>query len=167
MKHFLAITGILAACILFGSSHGSVADESKPTLHELEQLELQAVKERRIQQKNSSQETSSRVVVAIQTFGGNYLTAVKGGGLGNQHAARDGVALRTDSKSAGRDEIFGIVWLNSGHTEFALRTANGNYVTAVNGGGVGGQMIVLRLFIQTLPASQLGKRLLCTSCRTI
>ncbi|MGC1523792.1 MAG: hypothetical protein WA803_19780 [Steroidobacteraceae bacterium] len=35
-------------------------------------------------------------------------------------------------------ETFTVVWLDSAYTKFALQTIRGGYVTAVNGGGVGG-----------------------------
>ncbi|MGC2029850.1 MAG: hypothetical protein WA642_07510 [Steroidobacteraceae bacterium] len=75
---------------------------------------------------------------AIQTASGNYLTAVNAGGLGGPDTGPAAVALHTDATAAGPWETFRIVWLNSTYTQFALQTSGGNYVTAVNGGGVGG-----------------------------
>jgi hypothetical protein len=78
------------------------------------------------------------VVAAIQTATGNYLTAVNGGGLGGSTRGPAAVALHTDATAAGPWETYTIVWLNSTYTQFALQTSDGHYVTAVNGGGMGG-----------------------------
>ena len=78
------------------------------------------------------------VVAAIQTASGNYLTAVDGGGLGGPDAGPTAVALHTDATAVGPWETFTVIWLNSTYTQFALQTSGGSYVTAVNGGGIGG-----------------------------
>lgn len=78
------------------------------------------------------------VVAAIRTASGNYLTAVNGGRLGGPSTGPAAVALHTDSSVAGPWETFTVVWLNSTYTQFALRTSDGHFVTAVKGGGVGG-----------------------------
>jgi len=75
---------------------------------------------------------------AIQTASGNYLTAVNGGGLGGPNAGPAAVPLHSDATAAGPWETFTIVWLDSTYTQFALKTSDGHYVTAANGGGVGG-----------------------------
>ncbi len=77
-------------------------------------------------------------LAAIQTANGNYLTAVNGGGLGGPNTGAAAVPVHTDASVAGSWETFTIIWLNSSFTQFALKTLSGNYVTAVNGGGVGG-----------------------------
>src|SRR5271165_6364540 len=84
------------------------------------------------------QPPAGTVVAAIQTANGNYLTAVNGGGLGGQDAGPAAVALHTDATAVGPWETFTVVWLNSTYTQFALQSSGGNYVTAVNGGGIGG-----------------------------
>ena len=63
---------------------------------------------------------------------------MNGGGLGGPDTGPSAVALHTDATAAGPRETFTIVWLNSTYTQFALQTSDGHYVTAVNGGGVGG-----------------------------
>jgi hypothetical protein len=76
--------------------------------------------------------------------GKNMLTAVNGGGLGGPDSGAGVVALHTDPTVAGPWETFKLI-LNPGSPpigpgmKFALQTSSGaNYVTAVNGGGVGG-----------------------------
>jgi hypothetical protein len=76
------------------------------------------------------------VVAAIQTATGNYLTAVNGGVLAGPGTAL--AAVRTDATLAGPWQTFTIVWVDAAHTQFALQTSDGHYVTAVNGGGLGG-----------------------------
>jgi hypothetical protein len=69
----------------------------------------------------------------------NMLTCVNGGGLG----PNNGVALNTNRTVAGEWETFNLI-LQPGSPQigpgmqFALQTASGNYLTAVNGGGMGG-----------------------------
>jgi hypothetical protein len=63
-----------------------------------------------------------------------YLTAASAGGLGLAT-----VPIRTDSNSVGANETFVIVPMGpTGSHLYAIRTHSGNYVTAVNGGGMGG-----------------------------
>ncbi len=72
---------------------------------------------------------------AIQTPNGtNYLTAVNGGGMG---AAAD-VPIRTDATTIGPNELFRLVCADLEGNKFAIQTANGNFVTFVNKGGIGG-----------------------------
>jgi hypothetical protein len=73
---------------------------------------------------------------AIQVPSGNYLYAVGGGGLGNPATGPGSTALNTDRTVAQGWETFTLVQLNS--EQFALQTASGNFVTFVNGGGMGG-----------------------------
>jgi hypothetical protein len=86
----------------------------------------------------AAQPPTGTMVAAIQTASGNYLTAVNGGGLGGPDTGSAAVALHTDATVAGPWETFTVVWLNPTYTRFALRTSGGNYVTAVDGGGIGG-----------------------------
>jgi hypothetical protein len=86
----------------------------------------------------AAQPPSGTVAAAIRTASGNYLTAVNGGGLGGPDSGPNAVALHTDAIVAAKLETFTVVWLDSAYTKFALQTIRGNYVTAVNGGGVGG-----------------------------
>jgi hypothetical protein len=76
--------------------------------------------------------------------GKNFLSAINGGGLGGPEAGPGTVALHTDSRSANGWETFKLI-LQPGSPaigpgmKFALQTSDGkHYVTAVNGGGVGG-----------------------------
>jgi hypothetical protein len=78
------------------------------------------------------------VVAAMQTARGNYITAVNGGGLGGPDTGPDAVALHTDATAAGPWETFTVIWLDRAYRKFALRTSGGKYVTAVQGGGIGG-----------------------------
>jgi len=87
---------------------------------------------------HAAEPPADAVVAAIQTASGNYLTAVNGGGLSGSNTGPAAVALHIDATSAGAWETFTIVWLNSTYTQFALQTSDGHYVTAVNGGGMGG-----------------------------
>jgi hypothetical protein len=74
--------------------------------------------------------------VAFKTSTGNFLTAVNGGGLGGPNQGSEAVALHTDAIAAAAWETFTVVQV--GPQQIALRTVNGNYITAVNGGGMGG-----------------------------
>jgi hypothetical protein len=74
---------------------------------------------------------------ALKTNNGHYLTMVNGGGLGGPNTGPGAVAMHTDATVAGPWERFQLEWVG-GTSNFGLKTANGNYVTAVNGGGIGG-----------------------------
>lgn len=65
----------------------------------------------------------------IQTFTGNYVTAVGGGGQSGQTFD----ALNTNATTASSFETFAVV--NAGGSNISIQTATGNYVTAVGGGG--------------------------------
>jgi hypothetical protein len=82
--------------------------------------------------------THQTLTLAIQTHNGHLLTAVNGGGLGNPKSAPRGVALTTGATTAGPLETFTLVWVNKSERTFALKTHDGHFVTAVNGGGIGG-----------------------------
>ncbi len=86
----------------------------------------------------AAQSPSGTVAAAIQTANGNYLTVVNGGGHGGPDGGPNAVAHHTDAIVAAKMETFNVVWLDSAYTKFALQTIRGNYVTAINGGGVGG-----------------------------
>jgi hypothetical protein len=86
----------------------------------------------------AAQAPSGWMDAAIQTPSGNYLTVVNGGGLGGPDNGPEAVALHTDARAAGPWETFNVIWLNTTFTKFALQTSGGEYVTAVNGGGIGG-----------------------------
>jgi hypothetical protein len=76
--------------------------------------------------------------------GKHFLTAVNGGGLGGPDSGPGLVALHTDATTPGPWEMFRIIILSGGpeffstNTSFALQTVEGNFVTAVDGGGIGG-----------------------------
>lgn len=74
----------------------------------------------------------------MQTASGNYVSAIGGGGLGGPDTGPTAVTLHTDASAAGPWETFTVIWLDSTYTKFALRTSGGRYVTAVQGGGIGG-----------------------------
>lgn len=78
------------------------------------------------------------VTGAIQTQTGNFITAVNGGGLGGPNYGSNATALHTDATTPEAWETFSMVWVNQGGCEVALQTVYGNFVTAVNGGGMGG-----------------------------
>jgi hypothetical protein len=80
--------------------------------------------------------SAQQMTVAIATHSG-YFTAVNGGGLGGANGAGN-VALHTNAKTPGPWETFTVHWLDAARSKFALQTVNGTYVTAVNGGGIGG-----------------------------
>lgn len=65
---------------------------------------------------------------AIQTFRGNYLTAVDGGG-------RISNAVHTDARQIGAWEKFRLL-RGAGSGQLSIQASRGNYVTAVNGGGL-------------------------------
>lgn len=72
----------------------------------------------------------------IKTSGGYYLTAVDGGGVGGPDSGAGAISLHTDATSAGTFERFTLVWQDTSFTKLALKTSNGNFVTAVGGGGL-------------------------------
>jgi hypothetical protein len=80
----------------------------------------------------------------LTSNGKNMLTAVNGGGLGGPDSGTGLVALHTDATSASTWETYKLI-LQPGSApvgpgmKFALQTSSGtNYLTAVNGGGIGG-----------------------------
>jgi len=81
---------------------------------------------------------SKTVQAQIITPQGGLLLAVNGGGLGGADSGADTTALRTDATSPGAWGSFTFV-VRGKH--FALRTAKGYYVTAVDGGGVGDTLV--------------------------
>jgi hypothetical protein len=74
--------------------------------------------------------------IALRTFDGHFLSVVNGGGLGGPNSGPGAVAIHSDASVVGPWERFYVEPIDATH--FALKTVNGNYVTAVNGGGVGG-----------------------------
>lgn len=80
----------------------------------------------------------SVMVGALITASGHYLTVVNGGGLGGPNTGSGAVPIHTDATSAGPWETFTVIWLDDAKRSFALRTVNGNYLTAENSGGIGG-----------------------------
>lgn len=74
--------------------------------------------------------------VAIMCPNGiNTLTCVNGGGL---TAGKRGVAISTDATEIGENELFTLVCVDLKDAKYALQTADGNFVTFVNEGGIGG-----------------------------
>jgi hypothetical protein len=69
---------------------------------------------------------------AIHVAGGEYLTAVNGGGIGEP---ANKLPLHTDATQIGPWEVFTLAQTNDGY--ITMQTSDGHYVTAVNGGGIG------------------------------
>jgi hypothetical protein len=74
---------------------------------------------------------SAGINCAIQTYNGNYLTAVDGGG-------RTTDAIHSDATSIGPNERFNLIheYYGSYPLYHSIQTANGHYLTAEYGGGV-------------------------------
>jgi hypothetical protein len=89
-------------------------------------------------------------MVAIQTVDGHYLTAVGGGGLFDNDPNHS--VIHSDAPWIRAWEEFTLVPLNNGKTfAYAIRTINGYYLTAINGGGQagGGGQIGTNLVIES------------------
>ncbi len=67
--------------------------------------------------------------------GVNTLTCVSQGGL---PAGNKQVAIATDATTIGNYELFTLVCVDVVNSKYALQTANGNFVTFVGEGGIGG-----------------------------
>jgi hypothetical protein len=83
---------------------------------------------------NNSQKRRNSAMhkVAIRTSSGHYLTAVKGGGMGE---AANVLPIHTDAGKVGGWEQFKVHFQPDGHC--TIQTQSGYYLTAVGGGGVG------------------------------
>src|SRR5271155_3153774 len=81
-------------------------------------------------------------IYAINTSNGHYVTAVNGGGIEGCSSGWPPVVLNSNATTIGRNETFTFIWVqperNFQAGSFALQTASGNFITAVNGGGLGG-----------------------------
>ena len=75
----------------------------------------------------------------IRTVSGNYLTVVNNGGLGGPNNASS--IIHTDAKAVGPWEKFRLKPVDAYNYKYAMQTMSGNYVTAVNGGGLGGGFV--------------------------
>jgi hypothetical protein len=79
--------------------------------------------------------------VAIRTSGGFFVTAIGGGGGPTEPNCNPGwVALHENATSIGPWETFKLVpapTTVAGQRAYAFRTSDGDYITAVNGGGMG------------------------------
>lgn len=87
---------------------------------------------------------------SIQTVNGHYLTAVGGGGLFDNDPNHS--VIHSDAPWIRAWEEFTLVPLNNGKTfAYAIRTINGYYLTAINGGGQagGGGQIGTHLVIES------------------
>ena len=74
--------------------------------------------------------------LALQTVNGQYVTAVNGGSMGDPAGLPfNSTAVHTNATALGPWEVFTLVPISSG--TYALQTGSGNYLTAVNGGGIG------------------------------
>jgi hypothetical protein len=73
---------------------------------------------------------------AIKTNNGkNYVTVVNGGGLDSSF---QNAAFATNRRAVGPWEQFTLVTVDANQKTFALKANDGNFVTAVNAGGIGG-----------------------------
>jgi hypothetical protein len=73
----------------------------------------------------------------LQTLSGYYITAVNGGGIAGLPDVI--LPIRSNAVKIGPNEIFTFnFFYENGQTMVTIQTANGNYLTAVNMGGVGG-----------------------------
>jgi hypothetical protein len=76
--------------------------------------------------------------VAIRTYDGHYVSDVDGGGHeGQPDCGYRSVALHDNATGIGPAERFRVTRV-PGTNRYALQTADGEYLTAVNGGGMGG-----------------------------
>ncbi|MGA9945049.1 MAG: hypothetical protein WBE79_01495 [Candidatus Cybelea sp.] len=77
---------------------------------------------------------------AFRTNDGSYITAVNGGGIGDQSGTNPSSQLITNSTSAGAQEEFTLVPVAASDLgRVAIQTPDGkHFVTAVNGGGCDG-----------------------------
>jgi len=73
-------------------------------------------------------------IFAIRTYNGHYVTAVNGGGMG-EAANPNRLPMHTDATHLDPWEVFTLALTSDGYC--TMRTADGHYVTAVKGGGVG------------------------------
>ena len=83
-------------------------------------------------------EAATAATYAFQTSAGGYLSMVLGGGLGGPNTGPGSVALHTDATAVGPWETFTWIGVDPNTNKFALLTVNGDYITAVNGGNMGG-----------------------------
>ncbi len=75
---------------------------------------------------------------ALRTSSGHYLTAVNGGGIGDPSGLSfNSIPFHTNATEVKDWETFEMVPISEDQKTFALRTASGNFITAVNGGGMG------------------------------
>ncbi len=72
--------------------------------------------------------------IAIQTVNGNFLTAVRGGGIQGPGA------INSDATRPSGWETFEFEQLSDG--KYAIKTVNGNYLTAMRGGGLTGTDVI-------------------------
>ncbi|HLN63482.1 MAG TPA: hypothetical protein VK464_18245 [Symbiobacteriaceae bacterium] len=89
---------------------------------------------------------------AIRTSTGFYLTAVNGGGYGESANKQP---IHTDAKALGSWETFTLVNLSTpfpSETVFGIKTMTGNFVTAVNNGGLGGGNVAINTDAKTIGA---------------
>jgi len=76
--------------------------------------------------------------IALRTYDGHYVSDVGGGGHeGQPDCGFRAVALHDNASEIGPAERFRVTRV-PGTNRFALQTADGEFLTAVNGGGIGG-----------------------------
>jgi hypothetical protein len=74
--------------------------------------------------------------VTIKTINGHFVTAVNGGGVGGPDSGPQLAAIHTDATAIGSWETFTCARGQSNTITF--QTNDGHFLTAVNGGGIGG-----------------------------
>lgn len=67
----------------------------------------------------------------------HFVTAVNGGGVGGPNSGPQSAAIHTDATTAGAWETFNCTTSNPNNT-ITFQVNDGNFITAVGGGGVGG-----------------------------
>ena len=77
----------------------------------------------------------SQRTFALRTADGHYLTAVQGGGIGGPNDVTSPV--HSEARVIGPWELWTLSFLPGG-SQVTLRSANGHFLTAVNGGGMAG-----------------------------
>jgi hypothetical protein len=89
---------------------------------------------------------------AIQTFTGNYVTAVAGGGVGPVENGQAADVFHTDAIKIGAWEKFVII--DQGDCSYIIQTASGNYVGIAPFGGVPGFGLIRTDITETADAAK-------------
>jgi len=77
-------------------------------------------------------------IFALQTSSGNFVTAVNGGNMGDPTGMPfNSIPLHTNATDVSAWETFEMIPVSPQQDRFALKTSDGHFVTAVNGGNMG------------------------------